>query len=94
MKPYPECNRDLPELRQAIGKLFESLPALENIEFTHGGKKYRARRSEPWVCMDAKAEGRGWDCWTEWPLPEYFRRVAMSANWQEQVDEEKRRASS
>jgi hypothetical protein len=91
MKPYPECNRDMPELRQKIGQLFASLPELESIELTHGGKRYRARRSEPWVTMDAKAQGRGWDCWTEWPLPEFYRRKAMGPNWQEKVAEEKRR---
>lgn len=74
MRAYPECNRDLPELRQAIGQLFESLPELESIELTHGGKRYRARLSMPWVAMDAKAEGRGWAFWTEYPLPEYYRR--------------------
>ena len=93
MKPYPECNRDMPELRRAIGQLFERLPELESIELTHGGKRYRARLSMPWVCMDAKAEGRGWVFWTEWPLPEFFRRKAMGANWQEKVAEEKRRPS-
>ena len=93
MKPYPECNRDMPELRQTIGRLFETLPELESIELTHGGKRYRARLSMPWVTMDAKAEGRGWNCWTEYPLPEYFRRKAMGANWQEKVAEEKRRPS-
>ncbi len=93
MKPYPECNRDMPELRQKIGQLFEQMPELETIELTHGGQRYRARRSEPWVMMDAKADGRGWNFWTEYPLPEYFRRKAMGANWQEKVAEEKRRAS-
>lgn len=91
MRAYPECNRDMPELRQKIGQLFESLPELENIEFTHGGQRYRARRSMPWVCMDVKAEGRGWDDWTEWPLPEFYRRKAMGPDWQEKVAEEKRR---
>ena len=88
MKPYPECNRDMPELRQKIGQLFEQMPELETIELTHGGQRYRARRSEPWVMMDAKADGRGWNFWTE-----YFRRKAMGANWREKVAEEKRRAS-
>lgn len=78
MKTYPECNRDEPGLRQKIGQLFERLPELDNIELTIGGKRYRARRVMPWVVMDVKS-ARGWDCWTEWPLPEYFRRQAMSA---------------
>ena len=81
---------DMPELRQKIGQLFEQLPELESIELTHGGKRYRARLSMPWVCMDTKAEGRGWDDWTEWPLPEFYRRVAMGPNWQEKLTEERR----
>ena len=93
MKPYPECNRDLPELRRTIGQLFESLPELESIELTHGGKRYRARLSMPWVTMDAKAEGRGWNCWTEYPLPEYFRRKAMGPDWMAKVEAERRAAS-
>jgi len=68
---------DLQKLRKTIGRLFEELPELEEATFTVGGKRYRACRREPWVCMDAKATGRGWDYWTEWPLPEYFRRMAM-----------------
>jgi hypothetical protein len=90
MKPYPECTREMPELRQTIGRLFEQLPELENIEFTIGGQRYRARLCVPWVCMDVKADGRGWDCWTEWPLPEFYRRKAMGPNWQEQVEAERR----
>ncbi|MDA8151823.1 MAG: hypothetical protein M0003_03780 [Acidithiobacillus sp.] len=81
---------DNQELRQKIGQLFEQLPELETIELTYGGKRYRARLSMPWVCMDVKAEGRGWDDWTEWPLPEYHRRKAMGPNWQEKLDEERR----
>lgn len=68
-------------LRVAIGKLFETLPALENIELSLGGQRYRAHRSEPWVCMDKKSSGRGWDDWTEYPLPayhEYCRRQAKA----------------
>jgi len=67
---------DLQKLRKTIGKLFEELPELEEATFTVGGKRFRAHRAMPWVCMDAKAEGRGWNYWTEWPLPEYFRRMA------------------
>lgn len=67
---------DLQTLRKTIGQLFESLPELTEASFTIGGKQYRAHRSEPWVCMDAKA-ARGWDAWTEYPLPEYYRRKAM-----------------
>jgi hypothetical protein len=72
MKAYPACNREMPELRRKIGQLFESLPGLETIELTYGGKRYRARLAMPWVCMDVKA-ARGWDAWTEWPMPEYRR---------------------
>ncbi len=68
---------DMPELRRKIGQLFEQLPELENIEFTHGGKRYRARLSMPWIVMDVQAEGRGWERWTEWPLPEFYRRQRM-----------------
>ncbi|BDB13825.1 hypothetical protein [Acidithiobacillus ferrooxidans] len=85
MKP-----NDMPELRRKIGQLFEQLPELETIELTYGGKRYRARLSMPWVCMDVKAEGRGWDDWTEWPLPEFYRRVAMGPNWQEKLTEERK----
>ena len=81
---------EMQKLRKTIGQLFEQLPELESIELTHGGKRYRARLSMPWVCMDVKTKGRGWDCWTEWPLPEYYRRVAMGPNWQEQVEAERR----
>lgn len=81
---------DNQELRQKIGQLFEQLPELTEASFTIGGKRYRARRSMPWVCMDVKAEGRGWDIWTEWPLPEYYRRKAMGPNWQEKLTEERR----
>ncbi|MCR2831234.1 hypothetical protein NR402_13230 [Acidithiobacillus ferrooxidans] len=81
---------EMQKLRKTIGQLFEQLPELESIELTHGGKRYRARLSMPWVCIDVKAEGRGWDDWTEWPLPEYYRRVAMGPNWQEQVEAERR----
>ncbi|WP_461596779.1 hypothetical protein [Thiomonas sp.] len=77
------------KLRKTIGQLFESLPGLESIELTHGGKRYRARLSMPWVCMDVKA-ARGWDNWTEWPLPEFYRRRAMGPNWQEKLTEERR----
>ena len=59
-------------LRQKIGQLFEQLPKLENIELAHGGQRYRAERAAPWVLMDTKA-ARGWDRWTEWPLPEYHQ---------------------
>lgn len=72
MRAYPLCNRDMPELRRTIGQLFEQMPELENIEITHGGKRYRARRSGHWVLLDAKAQGRGWDFWTEWPLPSWY----------------------
>jgi hypothetical protein len=81
---------DMPELRQKIGQLFESLPELTEATLTIGGKRYRARLSMPWVCMDVKAEGRGWDDWTEWPLPEFYRRRAMGPNWQEKLTEERR----
>ena len=93
MKPYPECNLEEPELRREIGQLFENLPGLETIEITHGGKRYRARLSMPWVMMDVKAEGRGWNCWTEYPLPEYFRRKAMGPDWMAKVEAERRAAS-
>ncbi len=81
---------EMQKLRKTIGQLFEQLPELESIELTHGGKRYRARLSMPWVCMDTKAEGRGWDDWTEWPLPEFYRRRAMGPNWQEKLDAERR----
>jgi len=81
---------EMQKLRKTIGQLFEQLPELESIELTHGGKRYRARLSMPWVCMDVKAEGRGWDCWTEWPLPEYYRRKAMGPNWMTKLDAERR----
>lgn len=81
---------EMQKLRKTIGQLFEQLPELESIELTHGGKRYRARLSMPWVCMDTKAEGRGWDDWAEWPLPEFYRRRAMGPNWQEQVEAERR----
>jgi hypothetical protein len=68
---------DLQKLRKTIGQLFEELPELEEATFTVGGKRYRARLAMPWVCMDVKAEGRGWDYWTEWALSEYYRRMAM-----------------
>ena len=72
MRPYPECNRDMPELRQKVGQLFESLPELTETTFTTGGIQYRARRSGHWVTMDVKAKGRGWDCWTELALPSWY----------------------
>lgn len=90
MKAYPLCNRDEPLLRQKIGQLFEQLPELTEVTLTIGGKRYRGRLSMPWVCMDAKAEGRGWDCWTEWPLPEFYRRKAMGPDWMAKVAEERR----
>ena len=79
MRAYPECNRDEPELRQKIGLLFEHLPELTESTFTIGGQRYRARRTGPWVCMDVKAEGRGWDCWTEWALPEWRNRQRVAS---------------
>lgn len=66
MKPYPLCNRDMPELRQKIGQLFGSLPELTESTFTIGGTQYRCRRSEPWLLVDRKEPGRrGWQPWTE-----------------------------
>ncbi|MBN6739966.1 hypothetical protein JKG47_05340 [Acidithiobacillus sp. MC6.1] len=67
MKPTDEMQKT----RLTIGRMFEQLPDLERAEFTIGGKRYRAHRSLPWVCIDAKNEGRGWDYWTEYPLPEW-----------------------
>ena len=84
---------DMPELRQKIGQLFEQLPELTEASFTIGGKQYRARLSMPWVCMDTKAEGRGWDSWTEWPLPEYYRRKAMGPDWQAKLEAEEQASS-
>lgn len=81
---------EMQKLRKTIGQLFEQLPELESIELTHGGKRYRARLSMPWVCMDTKAEGRGWDDWTEWPLPEFYRRKAMGPDWMTKLDAERR----
>lgn len=74
MRAYPLCNRDEPELRQTIGRLFESLPELAESTFTIGGIQYRARRTGHWVCMDVKAKGRGWNFWTEWALPSWYAR--------------------
>lgn len=59
-------------LRKTIGQLFDQLPELENIDFTHGGQRYRAKRASPWVLLDSKA-ARGWDMWTEWALREYHQ---------------------
>ena len=81
---------DMPELRQKIGQLFEQLPELTEATLTIGGERYRARLSMPWVCMDVKTDGWGWDCWTEWPLPEYYRRKAMGPDWQAKLDAERR----
>lgn len=81
MKTRVKTTKPEAALRVAIGKLFETLPALENIELSLGGQRYRAHRSEPWVCMDVKAKGRGWECWTEYGLPayhEFCRRQAMA----------------
>ena len=88
MQPYPLCNRDMPELRQKIGELFEQVPGLTEATFTIGGQRYRARLSMPWVCMDVKA-ARGWQPWTEWPLPEFYRRKAMGPGWAKQVARER-----
>jgi hypothetical protein len=68
------------KLRKTIGQLFEQLPDLENIELTHGGQRYRARRTGCWVCMDVKADGRGWNDWTEWALPAFYRWQSKQAN--------------
>ena len=78
MKSYPDCNRDLPELRQKIGQLFEQVPELTEATFTIGGQRYRARLSMPWVMLDVKAP-RGWNPWTEWPLPEFRNRKRGAA---------------
>ena len=88
MNDYPLCAHDLPELRQKIGQLFESLPGLTDATFTIGGRRYRARLSVPWVCMDVKA-AKGWADWTEWPLPEFYRRKAMGPGWAERVAQER-----
>lgn len=76
MKPYPECTRELPGLRQQIGVMFDSLPELESIELTHGGQRYRARRYGTLVSMDSKRGGWGWTLWTEWLTSEFYRRKA------------------
>ncbi|MFA5730858.1 hypothetical protein [Acidithiobacillus sp.] len=81
---------EMQKLRKTIGQLFESLPELTEAALTIGGKRYRARLSMPWVCVDTKAEGRGWDCWTEWPLPEFYRRKAMGSDWMTKLDAERR----
>ena len=78
MQPYPSCNRAEPELRRKIGQLFEQLPELTDATFTIGGQRYRARLSMPWVVLDAKT-AKGWQPWTEWPLPESRNRQRVTA---------------
>lgn len=63
------------ELRRTLGQLFEGLPELTDATVTIGGQLYRARRNAPWVLIDAKAP-RGWNPWTEWPLPAFRNRYA------------------
>lgn len=79
MRPYPECTREMPELRQQIGVMFDSLPELESIELTYGGQRYRARRCGTLVSMESKNDTRGWSFWTEWFMPEFYQRRAMRA---------------
>ncbi|MDD3761130.1 MAG: hypothetical protein PHO57_09915 [Acidithiobacillus sp.] len=51
--------------RAAVRQLFASLPALDGAELTLGGTRYRCTRSGPWVLIDRKKAGRGWEMLTE-----------------------------
>ncbi|XTI72731.1 hypothetical protein ACQAYK_01115 [Acidithiobacillus sp. AC3] len=51
--------------RAAIRQIFASLPALDAAELTLGGTRYRCRRCGPWVLIDKKRDGRGWEMLTE-----------------------------